>query len=98
MNTSLKRNAILNLLKQSCTVVFPFITFTYSTHILGAENMGIFSFSQTVVSFFTLLATMGLSDYAVRECATFTNQSLYNYNFFFGFIVRFIVSTKTGYI
>ena len=66
-NTSLKRNAILNAIKQCCATIFPFITFSYSSHILGSAQIGKFSFSQSIVSYFSLIAIMGVTDYAVRE-------------------------------
>lgn len=66
---SLKQNAILNMIKKGMSIVFPLITFTYSSHVLGPKNMGIYSFSQSVVEYFILIAALGISTYAVREGA-----------------------------
>lgn len=64
---SIKKNALLNTVKQGSAVIFPFITFTYCSHILGAENMGQFSLVQTIVSYCAYLATFGVNEYAIRE-------------------------------
>lgn len=66
---SMKKNALLNVLKQACTIIFPFLTFSYATHVLGAEKIGIYTFGQSIVSYFAYLAMLGISDYAVREAA-----------------------------
>ena len=66
---SVKRNALLNVLKQACTIVFPFLTFSYASHVLGAERIGTYTFGQSIVSYFACFAALGISDYAVREAA-----------------------------
>ena len=66
---SVKKNVVLNVLKQTCAIVFPFLTFSYASHILGAEKTGIYTFGQSIVSYFFYLAMLGIPDYAVREIA-----------------------------
>ena len=66
---SLKKNMILNIIKQLCTTVFPLITFTYASHVLGTEKIGIHSFGQSVVSYAAYIGMFGISDYAIREAA-----------------------------
>lgn len=66
---SLKKNALLNVIKQGCLICVPIIMFTYSSHILGANNIGIYTFSQSIVSYFALIAGLGVSTYAIREGA-----------------------------
>lgn len=67
--TSVKRNALLNVIKQACTVIFPFFMFSYASHVLGAEKIGAYTFGQSVISYFACFAASGISDYAVREAA-----------------------------
>lgn len=64
---SLKINAVLNMIRRGSAMVFPLITFSYASHKLGASGMGAYSFSQSVISYFLLLAALGISTYAVRE-------------------------------
>lgn len=68
-NKSLTVNAFLNLIKTMCSVVFPLITFPYISRILGVNNLGIFNFSSSIISYFTLIAGLGINTYAIREGA-----------------------------
>lgn len=62
-------NAILNILKTSMSVVFPLVTYRYAAQILEVENMGKVSYSSSVVSYFLLVAMLGIQVYATREGA-----------------------------
>lgn len=79
---SLTANAILNGITQICKIVFPLITFSYSAHILGAENIGILQFSASIVGYFSLLASLGINTYAVREGTAYRDnrQQFNNYS------------------
>ena len=66
---SLKVNVILNAIKQCCAIIFPLITFPYVSRILGKEGFGKYSFSSSIVSYFILLAALGINTYAIREGA-----------------------------
>ncbi len=66
---SIKKNAFLNALKTFLTLFFPLITFPYSSRILGPEVLGKVNFAQGIVSYFSLIATLGIHSYAVREIA-----------------------------
>jgi O-antigen/teichoic acid export membrane protein len=68
-------NAILNAIKQICMIVFPMITFPYASRILGAENYGKINFSSSLVSYFTLIAALGINNYAIREGAKLKEDS-----------------------
>ena len=73
-NKSLKLNAMLNGVKQCCSVIFPLITFPYISRVLQAENYGKYSFSYSIVSYFALIAALGISKYAIREGAIRRNN------------------------
>ena len=64
---SLKTNAILNMIRKGCSILFPVITFSYASHKLGAAGIGSFSFCNSVISYFLLFAALGVDTYAVRE-------------------------------
>ena len=68
---SLGINAILNAIKTALSVIFPLITFPYASRVLGVDNIGIFNFSSSVVSYTALFAALGVKTYAVREGARF---------------------------
>ena len=66
---SLKKNAALNMTKTVMSLVFPLITFPYASRVLGPVYIGKVNFAQSIVSYFSLVAALGISTYAVRECA-----------------------------
>lgn len=68
-------NAILNMIKQACTVVFPLLTFPYVSRVLGTENYGKVAFVNSIISYLALFAGLGISTYAVREGAQIRDDS-----------------------
>lgn len=69
MNKSIKNNAILNVIRQGCGVVFPLITFPYISRVLGPESYGKYSFALSFINYFLLFAMLGVNTYAIREGA-----------------------------
>ena len=63
------KNTVLNMVKTLSTLLFPLITIPYVTRVLGAENYGKINFGSSIISYFTLIAALGLSSYAIRECS-----------------------------
>lgn len=66
---SLKINAVLNVIKQCSTVVFPLITYPYITRVLGTNNFGRVNFASSVVEYGIVFAALGIPSYVVREGA-----------------------------
>lgn len=60
-------NAILNVTKTICSVVFPLITFPYVSRIFGVDSLGAYNFCTSIISYFILLAGLGINTYAVAE-------------------------------
>lgn len=71
---SIKVNAILNVIKQGLGIIFPLITYPYVSRVLGAGNLGRFSFSESIVQIFITLSLIGIPTYAVREGAMVRNE------------------------
>jgi O-antigen/teichoic acid export membrane protein len=71
---SIQLNAILNGFKTILTIIFPLITYPYAARLLGAANIGKVDFSNSIVSYFVLIAGLGIATYAVREGAYFRND------------------------
>ncbi|MGM0198690.1 flippase [Enterococcus sp. DIV1314a] len=67
MKKTVVSNGILNGIKQSSQVLFSLITIPYITRVLGVERYGTINYSNSVVSYFVLLAALGINTYAVRE-------------------------------
>lgn len=73
---SLGVNAILNAFKSALSIIFPLITYPYAFRILHASGIGKVNYSSSIVSYFSLIAALGISTYAVREGAKLrTNKS-----------------------
>lgn len=71
---SIKVNAILSMIKQVCAIIFPLITIPYVSRILEADNYGKINFSSSIISYFILIAGLGISSYAIREGARIRDE------------------------
>lgn len=59
----------MNFLLSITNLLFPFLTFPYVSRILLSEGIGKVSFATAVVSYFTLVAALGIPTYGIRACA-----------------------------
>lgn len=66
---SIKRNYLYNLLYQILILILPIITTPYISRTLGSENIGIYSFTISIVSYFMLFGSLGVHLYGQREIA-----------------------------
>ena len=64
---SLKKNIILNYIRTATNILFPLITYPYAYRILLTEGMGVVKFVTSVMVYMQLIATLGVSNYAIRE-------------------------------
>lgn len=69
MNNIVGKNSIYSLIKSFSQVAFPLITFPYISRTLMAENVGKINFGNSIVSYISLIASLGITTYAVRECS-----------------------------
>lgn len=65
----LKVNMLLSAVKGLMSVLFPLISFPYISRVLGVENVGRYDFAHSIISYFLLIAGLGISKYAIREGA-----------------------------
>lgn len=68
-NSKTKKNYIYNLIYQIFSLITPLITTPYISRVLGSAGIGQYSFTVSIVTYFSLLATLGFSTYAQREIA-----------------------------
>ena len=69
MNKSIKKNYTYNLIYQLIVIILPIITTPYLSRVLGAENIGIYGYTISIVTYFILFGTLGISMYGQREIA-----------------------------
>lgn len=71
---SLGKNAFLNGLRSVLNIIFPIITFPYVSRVLSVGELGKYNWSNSFVSYFLLIAGLGIATYAVREGAKLRND------------------------
>lgn len=71
---SIKANAVLNSIRTVLNLVFPLITFPYISRVLSVDEIGKYNFSSSIVSYFLLIAALGIDKYAVREGAKYRDD------------------------
>ena len=98
MIKSIKLNALLNVIRQLCVIIFPIITFPYISRVLGAANYGKVTFTQSIISYFSLIAALGISNYAIREGAALRGKVTELNKFFSEIYILNLISTFIAYI
>ena len=66
---SITKNYLYNLTYQILILVLPLITTPYLARVLGARGTGIYSYTYTIVNYFVLFGSLGVSLYGQREIA-----------------------------
>lgn len=67
IDTRILNNYLLNLLYQLVTLLTPLITIPYLSRILGAENLGIYSYTLSVATYFMVIGSLGFPIHGQRE-------------------------------
>lgn len=99
---SLKKNFIYNIIYQILTIILPLITAPYIARVLGAENVGIYSYTYSIAYYFLIFAMLGISNHGNRMIAatrkdkdkmSVTFWSIYSIQFitFFISIIAYII-------
>lgn len=66
---SISKNYIYNLIYQILVIVLPLVTTPYLSRVLGAESIGIYSYTLSIVTYFALFGSLGVAMYGQREIA-----------------------------
>ncbi len=69
MKKSITKNYIYSMIYEIITIVIPLITTPYLSRILGAENIGIYSYTLSIATYFVLFGSLGIAMYGRREIA-----------------------------
>lgn len=94
MNNSLVKNSLYNILYKVVSVLYPLISITYVSHILMAERMGMVNYAQNIVSYFVIIAALGIPTYGIRETSIRRNEETkLSDNFWELFIINAISTT-----
>ena len=63
MAKSVKKNYIYNLTYQILVMIVPLITTPYLSRVLGAEAIGIYSYTLSITTYFILFGSLGVAMY-----------------------------------
>lgn len=69
MKKSITKNYIYNLIYQILILILPLVTTPYVSRILGAENLGVYSYTISITTFFILFGALGIGLYGQRQIA-----------------------------
>lgn len=66
---SLRNNFLWNSSYQVLLIIAPLITIPYVSRVLGATQVGVYSYTYSIANYFVLFATLGMAQYGVRLVA-----------------------------
>lgn len=67
--SNLKKNLGYQTIYQLLNTVLPLITSPYLARMLGASQLGVFSYTQSITGYFVLFAVLGVANYGTRSIA-----------------------------
>lgn len=73
-STTVRANVVINLIRTLTMTVLSFITFPYITRALGENVFGLYTWANTFVYYFLILAKISIPNIAIRECAKVKND------------------------
>ena len=73
---SIKKNYAYNTLNQILRILISIVSIPYISRVLGATNIGIYSYTYTIASYFILFIILGLDNYGNREIAKVKNNKI----------------------
>ena len=71
---SIKKNYIYNMIYQILIIILPIITTPYLSRILGADGVGTYGYTLSVMTYFILFGSFGITIYGQREIAYIQND------------------------
>ena len=90
---SVQKNFLYNLAYQILAIILPLITAPYLARTLGAENIGIYSYTFSIANYFVLFGLLGINNYGVRLIAKHQNNRIeISRNFWSLYFFHLIVS------
>lgn len=88
---SLVKNYLYNLTYQILIIILPLITASYLARVLGPTGNGIYIYTYTIVNYFVLFGSLGISMYGQREIAYLQNDKIKRKKTFIELVIfRFI--------
>lgn len=95
-NTKLRvaKNYVYNITYQILIVIVPLITTPYISRVLRPTGVGIYSYTYTIATAFSLVAGLGINTYGQRQVAYYQNdKEIRSIIFWELFLLRVIITT-----
>lgn len=97
-NKSLIVSSFYNFTKTLFNLIFPIITFSYSSRVLGVEGVGKVNFAKSFTTYFTMIAMLGVNYYGTREAAKIRDKKERLNQFAHEMLLINILSTLCSYL
>ena len=98
---SIKKNVLYNTLYQILAIVVPLIISPYLARVLGADEIGKYSYTYSIVFYFLIFGMLGINNYGNRRIAIVRDRkedletefwSIYSFQFFMSTMMLIIYS------
>ena len=87
------KNFLYNVVYQMLIYIFPLITIPYISRVLGVDNIGIYSYTYSIVYCFMLVAMLGINNYGNRSISRVRDDpKLLSKTFFSIYFLQLILS------
>jgi O-antigen/teichoic acid export membrane protein len=98
MSKSIAKNFIYNLLLQIVTLFMPLITVPYVSRILGKNGIGTYSYTLSIVQYFIILGTLGISMYGNRQIAYVRDNKCEMSKTFWSITLLKLITTSIAFV
>ena len=71
---NIKKNYVFNVIYQLFLMIVPLVVTPYVSRVLLPEGVGKYSFTSSIITYFTIFGALGFGFYAQREIAKHQNE------------------------
>lgn len=73
--SKIKQNFFYNVMYQLLLIILPLITAPYIARVVGAEGIGVYAYTYSIVYYFSLFILLGLNNYGNRSIAVIRDDT-----------------------
>lgn len=95
---SIKTNSIIYMIRNVMNIIFPLLTFKYAAIVIKANGVGANNYSSAIISYFGLIAQLGINTYAIAEGSKLRNSKEKFEKFVSNMFTLNFVSTVVAYL
>lgn len=95
---SIVKNYLYNVAYEVLAIIIPLITIPYLSRVLGAEKIGIYSYTLSIVTYFILFGSLGIAMYGKREIAFFQKDENKRSKAFFEILLLRLITLSISMI